>query len=253
MRIRKLALLPIELRDHVLVMENRSCDQMREIGHEQRVVRQRIGRDLPAVSVHQERNLGERVEGDADRQQDMDREMRAGQRIDVLGDEAGIFEDAEHEEIADDTKSERRLSVRRRELRQDEEMADAIVEGDRDQQQGQEWPAAGGVKSERGRRQPDHRRQIAAPPEPEVASQHGRQEQQDERIGIEQHQAAPAAGIWAVKHTRARSTTRRSGTVLAASCASNSRSRRHMMRDLPPPMAVIARLDPAIHHSELRS
>ena len=39
--------------------------------------------------------------------------------------------------------------------------------------------------------------------------QHGRQEQQDERVGVEQHQAGPAAGIWSVKHTRGRSTTRR--------------------------------------------
>ncbi|MHC2381389.1 hypothetical protein ACVIU7_002037 [Bradyrhizobium liaoningense] len=70
-------------------------------------MRQRIGRDLPAIGIDQERDLGERVEGDADWQQDVDRNMRAEQRVDVLSGKAGIFEDAEHEEIADDAKSER--------------------------------------------------------------------------------------------------------------------------------------------------
>ncbi|WP_354132411.1 hypothetical protein [Bradyrhizobium sp. RT4b] len=176
------------------MVEDRPRDQVRKVGHEQRVVRQGVTRDLATIRIHQERDLGEGVEGDADRQQDVDRNMRTGQRIDVLGDEAGIFEDAEHQEVADDAERERRLSLHWGELRRDQEIADAVVEGDRDQQQAHELPAAEGVEGERGQRQPDHRRQIAAPPEPEIAGQHGRQEQQDERVGIEQHQAGPAAG-----------------------------------------------------------
>jgi len=73
-------------------------------------MRQRIGRDLAAIGVHQERDLREGVEGDADRQQDVHRKMRTEQRIDVLDGEAGIFEDAEHEEIAGDAEREHRLA-----------------------------------------------------------------------------------------------------------------------------------------------
>ena len=75
--MRMLGFLPLELRDHVLVVEDRPRDQMRKIGHEQRVMRQRVGRDLAAIGIDQERDLGERVEGDADRQQDVDRDMRS--------------------------------------------------------------------------------------------------------------------------------------------------------------------------------
>ncbi|MEY9364927.1 hypothetical protein ABH994_007648 [Bradyrhizobium yuanmingense] len=208
MPVRALGLLVLELRDHVLVMEDGPRDQMREVRHEQRVMRQRIGRDLAAISVDQKRDLGEGVEGDADRQQDVERDIRAEQRVDVLRDEAGIFEDAEHEEIADDAERECGLSLRVRELRHDEKMADAVVEGDREQQKGDELPAADCVEGDRSQRQPDHRSQIAAPAEPEIAGEHDRQEQQDERIGIEQHRAGPAAGYCPSKHTRGRSTTR---------------------------------------------
>ncbi|WP_338305011.1 dihydroxy-acid dehydratase, partial [Bradyrhizobium ottawaense] len=65
----------------------------------------------------------------------------------------------------------------------DIEAADAVIEGDRQQQQRHELPVADGVKGERGQRQPDHRGEIAAPPEPEIAGQHDGQEQQDERVG----------------------------------------------------------------------
>ena len=73
MRIRALGLRALELRDHLLVVQDRPGDQMREIGDEQRVMRQRVARDLASVGIDQERDLGEGVEGDADRQQDVDR------------------------------------------------------------------------------------------------------------------------------------------------------------------------------------
>ncbi|MGY3405861.1 hypothetical protein ACVWZV_001974 [Bradyrhizobium sp. GM5.1] len=131
MRMRMLGFLPLELRDHVLVVKDWPRDQMRKVGHEQRIVWQRVGRDLPAPGVNQERDLGERVEGDADRQQDVDRKVRAGQRVDVLGDEAGIFEDAKYEKIAGDAEGQCHLSLRRSKLGHDEEVAYAVVEGDR--------------------------------------------------------------------------------------------------------------------------
>ena len=46
MRIGPLGLRALELRDHVLVVQDRPRDQMREISDEQRVMRQRVARDL---------------------------------------------------------------------------------------------------------------------------------------------------------------------------------------------------------------
>ena len=97
MRIGALGLRALELRDHVLVVQDRPGDQMREIGDEQRVMRQRVARDLAPVGIDQKRDLGEGVEGDADRQHDVDDEAGRKQRVEIGGEEAGIFEDAEHQ------------------------------------------------------------------------------------------------------------------------------------------------------------
>ena len=77
MRIRPLGFRALELRDHVLVVQDRSRDQMREIGDEQRVMRQRVARDLAPVGIDQKSDLGESVERNADRQQDVDGESRS--------------------------------------------------------------------------------------------------------------------------------------------------------------------------------
>ena len=103
MRIRTLGLLALELRDHVLVMKDGSCDQMREICDEQRVMRQRVARHIAPVGVDQERDLGEGVEGNADREQDVDGEPGRKQRIEIGGKKARIFEDAEHQQVAGNT------------------------------------------------------------------------------------------------------------------------------------------------------
>ena len=102
MRIGALCLRPLELRDHVLVVQDRPGDQMREICDEQRVMRQRVARDIAPVGIDQKRDLGEGVEGDADRQHDVDDEAGRKQRVEIGGEKAGIFEDAEHQQIAGD-------------------------------------------------------------------------------------------------------------------------------------------------------
>ena len=102
MRVGPLGLRALELRDHVAVVQDRPRDQMREVGDEQRVMRQRVARDIAAVGVDQKRDLGEGEEGDADRQQDVDRQARSEHRIEIGGEEAGVFEDAEHQQIAGD-------------------------------------------------------------------------------------------------------------------------------------------------------
>ena len=82
-------------------------DQMREPGDEQGVVDRIVFPGLAAPGVHQERDLGEGVEGDADRQQDAQRrQIDAGQPTQGLQQEVGIFEEGQQAEIADDADRE---------------------------------------------------------------------------------------------------------------------------------------------------
>jgi hypothetical protein len=62
MRIGAFGFFTLELRNHILVMQDRSRDQMREVGDEESVMRQRVTRDIAAIGVDQECNLGEGVE-----------------------------------------------------------------------------------------------------------------------------------------------------------------------------------------------
>jgi hypothetical protein len=62
----------LELWDHVPVVQDRPRNQMREIGDEKGVMRPGIMRDLSAVGIDQEGDLGEGVKGNSDRKQDVD-------------------------------------------------------------------------------------------------------------------------------------------------------------------------------------
>ena len=62
-----------ELRHHFLVVQDRARDQVREVGHEQHVVREVVFLRLAVVRVGQVRDLRERVERDAERQDDAER------------------------------------------------------------------------------------------------------------------------------------------------------------------------------------
>ena len=56
MRIGPLGLRALELRDHVAVMQDRAGNQMREIRHEQRIMRQRVARHVAPEGIDQERD-----------------------------------------------------------------------------------------------------------------------------------------------------------------------------------------------------
>ena len=187
MRVRPLGFGALELRNHVLVVKDRPRDQMREVGDEQRVMRQPVACDLAAIGVHQEGDLGEGVEGYPDRQQDMDRQAGGKQCIEVGGQETGIFEIAEHQEIAGDAEREHRKAWPGAQPPSDQQQADDIVEGDRPNQQGYELPVADGIEGQRRQRQPDHGRQVAEPAQHKIADQGDRQEQENELVGVEQH------------------------------------------------------------------
>ena len=111
-------------------------------------MRQRVARDIAPIGIDQERDLGEGVEGDADRQQDVDDEMGCKQRIEIGGKEPGIFEDAEHQQIAGDAGREHGKAQRGAQFPLDQEIADGVIERDRGQQQQHELPVAEGIKGQ---------------------------------------------------------------------------------------------------------
>ena len=187
MRIRPLGFRALKLRNHVLVVQDRSRDQMREISDEQRVVRQRISGDLAPVGVHQEGDLGKRVKRYSDRKQNVDGQAAVKHRIEVRGKEACIFEKPEHQKVAADPDPENGYFCGRTQAAFDQGQTDRIIVGDRDQQQRHELPMARCVEGKRSQRQPNHRRQLAHPAQDEIAGQDKRQEQENKSIGVEQH------------------------------------------------------------------
>jgi hypothetical protein len=193
MRIGVLGLAPLELRDHLLVVQDRTRDQVRKVRHEQRIMRQCIARDIAAIGIDQEGDLRERIEGDTDRQENGDGDAGGEDGIQVYSNEACIFEDAEQDEIAGDTESQHQSARARPELPHDQEQPDDKVERDRRDQKRNELPVAEGIEGERCQRQPRHWRDITAPAECEIAEQDHRQKQENERIGIEEHQVFSGA------------------------------------------------------------
>jgi hypothetical protein len=93
----------LELRNHLGVVHQRARDQMREERHEQRVADD-VSLDFGAAHhVDQIGDLLEGEEGDAERQHDVEeRQRRAGQRVDAVEQEIGIFKKAEHCEVEHD-------------------------------------------------------------------------------------------------------------------------------------------------------
>ena len=99
----------LELRHHLLVVEDRPGDQVGEVGDEQAVIDRIVLLGLAAVSVDQEGDLGEGVERDPDRQEDAQRlEIDARQAAQREQQEVGIFEEGEQQEVAADTQAQQK-------------------------------------------------------------------------------------------------------------------------------------------------
>ncbi len=134
MRIRPFCLGALELRDHILVVQDRPGDQMRKVCDEQRIMRQPVMRDLAAIGVDQECDLGEGVERNSDRKQDLDHVVGCKDRIVIGGEKTGIFEDAEHHKIARDPKRQDRQSQDGAQAPGDQQPANEVIERNRRQQ-----------------------------------------------------------------------------------------------------------------------
>src|SRR5258708_20690607 len=127
-------------------MQDRARDQVRKISHKQRVMRQRIARDMAPVGIDKERDLGEGIEGNADRKNDVDGDGGREQRVEIGGEEAGILEYAEQQQVAADADGQRRKPPFGAHFLLDQEIADRVIEGDRRGEQRYESPAAERVK-----------------------------------------------------------------------------------------------------------
>lgn len=104
-------------------------------------------RDLASIDVDQERDLGRRVERDADRQQSVHRQSGREQGIEIGGEEAGILEDTEHQQIAADACCEHGQSQPGVPFLRDQQQPDEVVGRDRGEQQRHELPVAQRVEA----------------------------------------------------------------------------------------------------------
>ena len=85
------------------MVHDRAGDELGEEGHEQRVVDEVQPIDLAPVRVHEEGDLLEREERDANRQHDLaEEEVEAGERVEVVHEEVGILEVAQRREVEHD-------------------------------------------------------------------------------------------------------------------------------------------------------
>ena len=92
-----------KLSNHFAVVHDRAGDELGEEGHEQRVVDEVQPIDRAPVRVHEEGDLLEREERDANRQHDLaEEEVEAGERVEVVHEEVGILEVAQRREVEHD-------------------------------------------------------------------------------------------------------------------------------------------------------
>ena len=91
----------IDLSGHIVVFDDRSCDQLREQRYKQEeLVKIPLSRRFPAVDIDQVGGRLENVERDADRHDDLDRiDGVVKKQIEIFDQEIGIFEITEDAEI----------------------------------------------------------------------------------------------------------------------------------------------------------
>src|SRR5581483_8589006 len=96
-----------ELGKELAGVDDRAGDQLRKEADEEGKVEEVQPSDSAAICIDEEGDLLERKERDAERQNDPGRmETASGERIEVVDEEIGIFEIAEHRQIAGDPEYE---------------------------------------------------------------------------------------------------------------------------------------------------
>ncbi len=148
----------VELAGDGLVADDRAGDELGEERDVERDVdRIAVGAKAPAVHVDDVAQAVEGEERDAERQLDVGPAEVEPQRLhrvgEIGGDEIGVFEDAEREEIDGDGESQRPVAARAL-VAVDQDRRD-IIEDDREQEDQQEARLAPGVEDEREEQRDD--------------------------------------------------------------------------------------------------
>src|SRR5262249_15258698 len=175
--------LEVELRHDLLVMVDRTSNEMREKRDEKRIVEWLVLARLATVGVDQKRDLRECEKRDADRQIDIRlRQGDAGHRVEGLDQKPGIFEVPEQQQIAADTDCQKDAILASQQHPTDEE-----IEGNRREDQRQEpIGVVEAVKYERGGNQPHHGEHLLAEPSQQKKDrQDDRQKYEYELSGVE--------------------------------------------------------------------
>ena len=205
-----------ELRDHLLMVDDRPRDEMRENRHKLQIGKQRTVPRLAAVGIDEIRGLRERIEGNAERQHDLRQAERLfpEQRVERAKEKIRIFEITEQGHIPCDAEEkpellaaqQRRLrragragtrrlpALRQRRGNARRKLLDLpphqIVEENRGQQQRHIAHVPVAVEKERRQHEPGRRRGFWRPaPEQEEPCNRHRQEEKNKRKGIEKHES----------------------------------------------------------------
>ncbi len=188
-----------QLRDDLRIMDDRPGEQLREKRREQAELDRPGPADDATRRINQIGDLLEGEERDRQRQDDvMEREVRPRRRGDILDDEVGVFVIAEQPEIDDEADHQPRLRRAHRlaTARALNDLADDVVENDREQQDRQVARPPPCVEDQAGERQDDGRRLRPEPAPGRVeGDQRGGQEAEDEDETVEQHQRTIAVTV----------------------------------------------------------
>lgn len=178
-------------------MDDRTGDELREEGDEERVVGEAVFARLALVRVDQVGDLLEGEEGDRQRQDDgVEVKVGAGEGVEAADGEVGVFEVAEQAEVEDDAGDQPDFAgvLSALSVRLVEQAAEAEVGEHRHEQQHQINRPPPRVEEQRGQHQPDDRRLMPAPGDPEVAGEGEGQEEEEEFVGVEEHRRVGVAG-----------------------------------------------------------
>ncbi len=170
-------------------MDDWSRHQMGKIRDEQAVAREVALALAVPVDVGQERDLGESIEGDADRQRDVDvTRCEVKQRGQVIQREVGVFEEGEQPEIEHQRENEHCLAARCCEIEVDQCPTGQVVDQDRDRQDRRLGRIAPGIEHHRADQQDRQQQLSQAESEREMkCGQDDREEPEEKFSGDEKH------------------------------------------------------------------
>ncbi len=178
------------------MVQDRAGDQVRKVADEERVGDDTVAHRI-AVDVDEIRDLREREERDAERQDDrLHAHVRAEERVHVRHQEARILEIAEEGEVGGDRgtqQAEGALALLA--AAPGDGLAREVIERDRGHEQRDVAPAPPAVEEQRSGDEPRDRETRAIPREDERPRERDREKQEQERVGIEEHARASARGV----------------------------------------------------------